>query len=63
MAKLFISETAVEIGLSCQKILGAYGFSDEYDVVRLVGDLLLLPVIGGSTNIQLNNISKQLIRA
>ncbi|HRX73312.1 MAG TPA: acyl-CoA dehydrogenase family protein [Hyphomonas sp.] len=63
MAKLFVSETAVEIGLSCQKILGAYGFSDEYDVVRLVGDLLLLPVIGGSTNIQLNNISKQLIRA
>lgn len=63
MAKLFISETAVEIGLSCQKILGAYGFSEEYDVVRFVGDLLLLPVIGGSTNIQLNNIAKQLAKA
>lgn len=60
MAKLFVTETAVKIALSCQKVLGAYGFADEYDTARFVTDLLLMPVIGGSTNIQLNNIAKRI---
>src|SRR5205085_194059 len=32
MAKLFIGETAVDIVLACQKILGAYGCASEYDM-------------------------------
>jgi alkylation response protein AidB-like acyl-CoA dehydrogenase len=62
MAKLFVTETAVRIALSCQKVLGAYGFADEYDTARFVTDLLLMTVIGGSTNIQLNNIAKRIGR-
>ena len=60
MAKLFVTETAREIGIECQQILGAYGFADEYDMGRMVQDLLLMPVIGGSSNIQRNNIAKRL---
>lgn len=60
MAKLFVTETALSIAIECQKILGAYGFADEYDMARKVNDLLLMPVIGGSTNIQRNNIAKRL---
>lgn len=60
MAKLFVTETAAVVAIECQKILGAYGFADEYDMARRVTDLLLMPVIGGSTNIQKNNIAKRL---
>lgn len=60
MAKLFVTETAVDIALECQKVMGAYGFADEYDMERHVRDLLLLTTIGGSTNIQKNNIAKRL---
>ena len=28
MAKLFIADTALEIGLACQQVMGAYGLSD-----------------------------------
>jgi len=60
MAKLFVTEAALEIAIECQKILGAYGFADEYDMGRMVQDLLLMPVIGGSSNIQRNNIAKRM---
>jgi alkylation response protein AidB-like acyl-CoA dehydrogenase len=60
MAKLFVTETAVSVALDCQKIMGAYGFAAEYDMSHRVQDLLLLPVIGGSSNIQRNNIAKRL---
>lgn len=60
MAKLFATETAASVALECQKIMGAYGCAAEYDMVYHVQDLLLLPIIGGSSNIQRNNIVKRL---
>ncbi|MBB4155081.1 alkylation response protein AidB-like acyl-CoA dehydrogenase [Sphingomonas jinjuensis] len=57
MAKLFITETAVEIALTCQKILGAYGYARGFQMERHVRDILVTPIWGGSTNIQLNNIA------
>jgi alkylation response protein AidB-like acyl-CoA dehydrogenase len=36
MAKLFVADTGVEIGVACQQILGAYGLSDAYDMERNV---------------------------
>lgn len=59
MAKLFVTETCQKIVLDCQKVLGAYGFAEEYAMARHVRDVLLMPVIGGSSNIQRNNISKR----
>ncbi len=60
MAKLFIGETAVEIALSCQRVLGAYGLSDAFDMERNVRDLLGMPIVGGSSNMQRNNIANRL---
>jgi len=60
MAKLFVTETAADIVLECQKVMGAYGCSTEYDMERHVRDILIMPIIGGSSNIQCNNIAKRL---
>jgi len=60
MAKLFVAETAVEIALACQRVMGAYGLSGDYDMERHVRDLLGMPIVGGSSNMQRNNIANRL---
>src|SRR5579862_2605097 len=60
MAKLFATETAKTVALECQTIFGAYGYVKGFDAERYVRDALLLPIIGGSSAIQKNNIFKQL---
>ena len=60
MAKLFIGEQGVEIALLCQRVLGAYGLSDGFDMERNVRDLLGMPIVGGSSNMQRNNIANRL---
>ena len=57
MAKLFIAETGVEIALTCQKVMGAYAMSADYDIERNVRDLLGMPIVGGSSNMQRNNLA------
>lgn len=56
MAKLFICEAAKKIVLDCQTIHGAYGYEKEFGIERYVRDVLLMPIIGGSSAIQRNNI-------
>jgi alkylation response protein AidB-like acyl-CoA dehydrogenase len=60
MAKLFATESAKAVALECQTIFGAYGYVKGFDVERYVRDAILLPIIGGSSAIQRNNIFKQL---
>ena len=60
MAKLFVCDVGKEIVLKCQQIFGAYGYVRELDVERYVRDSLLMPIIGGSSAIQKNNISNRL---
>lgn len=60
MAKLFVADTAVEIALLCQRVLGAYGLAEGYDMERHVRDLLGMPIVGGSSNMQKNNIANRL---
>jgi len=57
MAKLFIGETVAEIAIICQRIVGAYALSDAYDMERHVRDLLGMAIVGGSSNMQRNNIA------
>jgi alkylation response protein AidB-like acyl-CoA dehydrogenase len=57
MAKLFVADTAVEIALTCQQVLGAYGLSDAWDMERHVRDLLGMPIVGGSSDMQANNLA------
>jgi alkylation response protein AidB-like acyl-CoA dehydrogenase len=60
MAKLFVADTGVEIGLACQRVLGAYGMSEEFDMAQTVMDLIGMPIVGGSSNMQKNNIANRL---
>jgi alkylation response protein AidB-like acyl-CoA dehydrogenase len=57
MAKLFIADTGVEIALICQQVMGAYGLSDGHDMERCVRDLIGMPIVGGSSNMQKNNLA------
>lgn len=58
MCKLFVTETCKSVVLEAQTVLGAYGYARGFDVERYVRDILLMPIIGGSTAVQLNNIAK-----
>jgi alkylation response protein AidB-like acyl-CoA dehydrogenase len=61
MAKLFASETAMEIALSAVRIHGGYGYSTEFDVERYFRDAPLMIVGEGTNEIQRNVITRQLI--
>jgi len=60
MAKLFVADTGVEIALICQQVLGAYGLTDAFDMERHVRDLLGMPIVGGSSDMQRNNLASLL---
>ncbi len=61
MAKLFASETAMEIALNAIRIHGGYGYSTEFDVERYFRDAPLMIVGEGTNEIQRNVIVRQLI--
>jgi alkylation response protein AidB-like acyl-CoA dehydrogenase len=61
MAKLFASETAMEIALDAVRIHGGYGYSTEFDVERYFRDAPLMIVGEGTNEIQRNVIARQLI--
>jgi alkylation response protein AidB-like acyl-CoA dehydrogenase len=60
MAKLFVCDTARDIVLTCQQIMGAYGYVAGFDMERYVRDILVMPILGGSSAIQKNNIANRL---
>ncbi|MDZ7914902.1 MAG: acyl-CoA dehydrogenase family protein [Rhodococcus sp. (in: high G+C Gram-positive bacteria)] len=62
MAKLFASETAMEIALGAVRVHGGYGYSTEYDVERYFRDAPLMIVGEGTNEIQQGVIAKQLVR-
>jgi alkylation response protein AidB-like acyl-CoA dehydrogenase len=61
MAKLFASETAMEIALDAVRIHGGYGYSTEFDVERYFRDAPLMIVGEGTNEIQRNVIVRQLV--
>jgi len=62
MAKLFASETAMEIALNAVRIHGGYGYSTEFDVERYFRDAPLMIVGEGTNEIQRNVITRQLVK-
>jgi len=60
MAKLFCCEGAAEVTQMCQRVVGAYGLSDSMDMERYVRDAVSLPIVGGSSHMQKNNIANRL---
>lgn len=60
MAKLFVTERAKEVTLACQQVMGAYGYAKGFQMERYVRDVLAIPIYGGSSAIQRNNIANLL---
>jgi len=60
MAKLYVCDTAKQVVLSCQEVMGAYGYIKDFDMERYVRDILVMPIFGGSSAIQKNNITNRL---
>ncbi|WP_374973357.1 acyl-CoA dehydrogenase family protein [Spongiibacter marinus] len=60
MTKLFVCDTCRDIVLSCQQVMGAYGYVRDFDMERYVRDILVMPILGGSSAIQKNNICNRL---
>ena len=60
MAKLFVCDTGREIVLTCQQVMGAYGYVKDFDMERYVRESLVMPIFGGSSAIQKNNITNRL---
>ena len=61
MAKLFASETAMQITLDAMRIHGGYGYSTEFDIERYFRDAPLMIVGEGTNEIQRSVIARQLI--
>ena len=62
MAKLFASETAMQVALNAVRIHGGYGYSTEFDVERYFRDAPLMIVGEGTNEIQRNVIAGQLVK-
>jgi alkylation response protein AidB-like acyl-CoA dehydrogenase len=62
MAKLFCSETAMEVALDALRIHGGHGYSTEFDVERYFRDAPLMIVGEGTNEIQRDVIVRQLVR-
>ncbi|HVV11495.1 acyl-CoA dehydrogenase family protein, partial [Amycolatopsis sp.] len=61
MAKLFCSETAMEVALDAIRVHGGYGYSTEFDVERYFRDAPLMIVGEGTNEIQQDVITRQLV--
>lgn len=57
MAKFYISETVRDIVISCQQVMGAYGYAEGFNMERYVRDAMVLPIWGGSSAVQKTNIA------
>jgi alkylation response protein AidB-like acyl-CoA dehydrogenase len=61
-AKYYCANAAVEVGLEAIQLMGGYGYMREYHVEMLMRDAKMLSIGGGTDEIQLLNIAKQLFR-
>ena len=62
MAKLFASETAMEVTTEAIQIHGGYGYVKEYDVERFFRDAKILEIGEGTSEIQRLIISRELLK-
>jgi len=62
MAKNFACESAVDVAIQAQQILGGIGYTKEYPVERYVRDSRLLPIGGGTTEIMQYLIQREVYR-
>jgi alkylation response protein AidB-like acyl-CoA dehydrogenase len=61
MAKLFATETAVNVSLEAMRIHGGYGYSKEFVIERIYRDAPLLVIGEGTNELQRIIIARQLV--
>jgi len=62
MAKLFASETAVDVAIKAVQIHGGYGYTKEYTVERLFRDAKITEIYEGTSEVQKMVIAGSLLR-
>jgi len=62
MAKLFASETGMQIALDAMRIHGGYGYSTEFDIERYFRDAPLMIVGEGTNEVLKGVIARELVR-
>ncbi len=62
MAKLYASETAMDVTVEAVQIHGGYGYVKEYHVERLMRDAKITQIYEGTSEIQKIVISRELIK-
>lgn len=62
MAKLFASETAQEVSLEAMRVLGGYGYTQEFNVERYYRDAPLMIIGEGTNEIQRQVIARGLLQ-
>ncbi len=58
MAKLKATEVAKQVTLDAMQMMGGYGYATEYGMERAVRSALVMPIYGGTNEIQREIISK-----
>jgi acyl-CoA dehydrogenase len=62
MAKLFASDTAMDVTVDAVQVLGGYGYVSEYPVERMMRDAKITQIYEGTNEIQRVVIARQLAR-
>lgn len=62
MAKLFATDTAMQVTTDAVQIFGGYGYTREYPVEKMMRDAKVTQIYEGTNQIQRNLIARQLIR-
>ena len=62
MAKLFASETAMEVTREAIQVHGGYGYVKDYDVERYFRDAKILEIGEGTSEIQRMIISREILK-
>src|SRR5690606_6733313 len=63
MAKLFASETAMNVTIEAVQIHGGHGYVKEYHVERLMRDAKITQIYEGTSEIQRIVISRELLKS
>ena len=62
MAKLFCSDTAMEVTTDAVQVLGGYGYIKEYPVERMMRDAKITQIYEGTNEIQRLVIAREMLR-
>ena len=63
MAKLYCSDTAMDVTTDAVQILGGYGYMQEYPVERMMRDAKITQIYEGTNQIQRLVIARELLKS